>query len=213
MKILVGCEQSGIVRDAFTAVGHDAYSCDMLPSERPGKHIQGNVLDILNDGWDLAIFHPPCTYLSNVGSSWLYRQPGRFELREQAFDFFMKLVNAPIPMIAVENPVGYPNKAYRKPDQIIHPYYFGDRDMKKTCLWLKGLPKLWYWMERDLFGQRTATDTPEPLQVCKDGRKLYFTDAQPSGKNQAARRSATFPGIAKAMAAQWGNLEAKRETA
>ena len=143
MKVLVACEFSGRVRDAFTALGHDAISCDLLPSETPGKHYQGNVLDIINEGFDLMIAHPPCTYLSVAGNAHLKR-PGRIEKRLEAYQFFLKLANAPIYRIAIENPVGYINTNYRKPDQIIHPYYFGEPFQKRSCLWLKNLPLLMY---------------------------------------------------------------------
>lgn len=200
MRVLIACECTGRVRESFAAQGHDAWSCDVKPSHQPGNHIQGNVLDVLNQGWDLMIAHPPCTYLSNVGNAWM-KLPGRLELREQAMMFFMELVNAPIPRIAIENPVGYPSRAYRKPDQIIHPYYFGDRDMKRTCLWLKNLPKLWYWNNDDLFGKRTATEVPEPYYVDYTGKKRYFVDAK---FKSGSTRSDTFPAIAQAMANQWG---------
>jgi hypothetical protein len=205
MRVLVGCEVSGQVRDAFASMGHDSWSCDVQASHAPGNHIQGDVLDILNDGWDLAIFHPPCTYMCNAGMARI-NEPGRRAKRDEAFEFFMRLVNAPVEHICIENPAGYPNTAYRKPDQIIEPYYFGDRELKQTCLWLKKLPPLWYWKEDDLFGQRTATDYPEPARVCKNGRRLYFVDAQTPGEDRAARRSKTFPGIARAMAMQWSAI-------
>jgi hypothetical protein len=204
MKILVACEFSGRVRDAFTRRGFDAWSCDILPSETPGKHIQGDVRKILNDGWDLMIAHPPCTYLSYAGLRY-WNVPGRKELRQEAMQFFMEMVNAPIEKICVENPVGYPNTVYRKPDQVIHPYYFGDPFLKKTCLWLKNLPKLWYWKIDDLFGKQTMSEFPEPIYATprSDGttKLRHFTEAM-HGKE----RSITFPGIADAMAEQWGRL-------
>ncbi|OGO74949.1 MAG: hypothetical protein A2203_00310 [Chromatiales bacterium RIFOXYA1_FULL_46_5] len=142
MKILIACEFSGIVRDAFAARGHDAWSCDLLPTERQGQHIQGDVLGILNDKWDMMIAHPPCTYLCSSGLHWNNRTPGRDELTKQALDFVFKLLNAPINKIALENPVGRINTAYRKPSQSIHPWQFGHDASKKTCLWLKKLPIL-----------------------------------------------------------------------
>src|SRR5438132_942736 len=134
MKVLIACEFSGVVRDAFAAKGHIAWSCDLLPSERPGNHIQGDVLDILGDGWDLLIGCPPCTYLSYVGKRH-WNKPGRAELREDAMRFFLALANSSIDKIAIENPLGYPSKVFRKPDQTIHPYYFGEPVQKRTCLW------------------------------------------------------------------------------
>lgn len=202
LKVLVACEFSGRVRDAFQALGHDAWSCDLLPTETPGKHIVGDVMQVINWNWDLMIAHPPCTYLSYAATKY-WNKPGRAELRESSMQFFMAMVNAPIPMICVENPVGYPNTVYRKPDQIIQPYYFGDKFLKRTCLWLKGLPKLWYWEQDDLFGKRTATDYPQPVYVeNKNGKKKnrHWTEATSGGQ----ARSMTFYGIANAMAQQWG---------
>jgi hypothetical protein len=198
MKVLVACEFSGIVRDAFKAKGHYAMSCDLLPTEREGLHYQGDVFDIINDGWDMMIAHPPCTYLSYAATrSW--NNPGREEKRLDALDFFMKLINANIEKICVENPVGYPNTVYRKPDQIVHPYYFGDPFMKRTCLWLKNLPLL-QWDK--------SVTKPEPLYVQvggrNDGKKIHFTEALPPTKDRWKIRSTTFQGIADAMAEQWG---------
>jgi hypothetical protein len=192
MKVLVACEYSGTTRDAFLKLGHDAMSCDLLPTESEGPHYQGNVLDILYDGWDLLIAHPPCTYLSYAAtSSW--NNPGRAELREQALEFFILFINAPIEKICVENPVGYPNTVYRKPDQIIHPYYFGEPEMKRTCLWLKNLPLLTY----DIANKKNK---PEPYYVDSNGKNRHFTDATRGGKT----RSKSFKSIANAMASQWG---------
>ena len=220
MRILVACEFSGAVRDAFAALGHDAWSCDLLPTENPGQHIQGDVLEVLNDGWDLMIAHPPCQYLT-VASNRLWHLPERASLRRRAALFFYKLYTAPIPQICVENPVGWMNSHFRKPDQIVHPYYFGDRDMKKTCLWLKGLQPLWFWEADDLFGKRTMTDHPEPLyvherkpsQYYKGGeiKKRYFVDHK--GSKSGHERSRTFPSVAAAMAAQWGKFEIKDSSA
>lgn len=204
MRVLIACEFSGIVRSAFAALGHDAWSCDLLPTEIPGQHYQGDVRDLLSQEWGLMIAHPPCTYLSVAANS-VWNAPGRAELRQDAADFFMLLVNAPIDRIVVENPVGFMNTAYRHPDQIIHPYFFGERHLKKTCLWLKNLPKLWFWKSDDLFGQRTMTDYPEPIYTDKRGgrsKKRYFTDANHGGH----ARSRSFISIAREMADQWGNL-------
>jgi hypothetical protein len=216
MRVLVACEFTGKTRDAFARLGHDAWSCDLLPSEKTGNHYQGDVRDMLSEHWDLMIAHPPCTYLSRAANR-VWNAPGRAELREEAFAFFMQLVNAHVAKICIENPVGYANSAYRKPDQIIHPYYFGERQLKRTCLWLKGLPKLWYWPVDDLFGKRTMTEYPEPLYVherapsknYKGGevKKRYFTDAKAivngNKVTEAHERSRTFDGIAQAMARQW----------
>jgi hypothetical protein len=199
VRVLVACEFSGIVREAFKKRGHDAWSCDLLPTEIPGQHIQGDVLKILDDGWDLMIAHPPCTYLSYVANrSW--NNPGREEKRKDALEFFMQFINAPIEKVCVENPVGYPNTVYRKPDQIIHPYYFGDAFQKRTCLWLKGLPKLDY--------SKTLIDKPEPMYICQGpkskGKRINWCEGYRGG-NRAHNRSRTFQGIADAMAEQWGD--------
>jgi hypothetical protein len=203
MKVLVACEFSGIVRDAFAARGHDAWSCDLLPSERPGNHIQGDVLLWLDRGWDLMIAHPPCTYLSYAAMSY-WNRPGRAELRKEAMAFFMKLYDAPIPKICIENPKGEPMTAFRSPDQIIQPYYFGDPQQKTTCLWLKNLPLLEHLEQDTLFGEKqTHVNKPKPVFCDKTtGHKRYFTDALSDGKGHG--RSRTFQGIANAMAEQWG---------
>lgn len=144
MKVFIACEVSGIVREEFAKMGHDAWSCDILPSEIPGKHIQDDALNHLNDGWDMMIAFPPCTFLCVTGNKWMKpeykdRFPNRVEEREKAKEFFMKLINAPIEKIAVENPIGIMSTCYRKPDQIITPCQFGYKMPKKTCLWLKNL--------------------------------------------------------------------------
>lgn len=200
MRVLVACEFSGIVREAFRAKGHDAISCDLLPTERPGPHIQGDVLDILDDGWDMMIAHPPCTYLSYAATH-CWDAPGREALRQDAMDFFMALYNAPVSRVCIENPVGYPNTKFRTPDQIVHPYYFGDNDMKRTCLWLRGLPKLYHISETTLFERKTHTRKPEPIYHRRgSGEAIHFTEAKHGGHE----RSRFFQGIADAMAEQWG---------
>lgn len=141
MKVLIGCEYSGILRDEFAARGHDAMSCDLLPTEKPGKHYQGDVRDILNDGWDMMIAHPPCSHLAVSGAAW-FEQKRKDGRQQQGIDFFMLLVNAPIERIAIENPIGIMSTVYRKPDQIVNPFNFGDPVRKPTCLWLQNLPKL-----------------------------------------------------------------------
>lgn len=193
MKVLVACEFSGIVREAFRKKGHDAWSCDLLPTEIPGQHIQGDVLPILNQGWDLMIAHPPCTYLTYAGAgSW--NKPGRKESRQDAVDFFMTLYNAPIPKIAVENPRGYICKVFRQPDQTINPFDFGEPERKRICLWLKGLPPL-------MCGPIIYEVRPKKTYLKSNGRKYNCYYHQ--GKN-AHERSRFFQGIANAMAEQWG---------
>jgi len=205
-RILIACEFSGTVRDAFTKRGFDAWSCDLLPSETPGNHIQGDVLSVLNEGWDLVIGHPPCTYLSYAATKY-WNDEGREEKRRDAFDFFMKIYNAPCEMVAVENPVGLPNTIFRKPDQIIEPYFFGDNHRKKTCLWLRGLPKLIHVKQSDLFYVKTHIDPPNPIYIDKKtGKKRYFNDAISGSRNGGHLRSKTFQGIADAMAEQWGDF-------
>jgi hypothetical protein len=142
MKVLVACEYSGRVRDAFLALGHQAMSCDLLPTDVPGPHHQGDVFDVINDGWDLMVAHPPCTYLSVSGMHWTTRGLRDPQLTEDAMAFVERLMNAPIKRIALENPVSIISSRIRKPDQIIQPWWFGEDASKKTCLWLKDLPKL-----------------------------------------------------------------------
>ncbi len=188
MRVLVACEFSGRVRDAFRALGHGAVSCDLLPSDTPGPHIRGDVIEHLDDGWDLMIAFPPCKYICNGGNNWLNRRPDLKwrENRDKGADFFMEFINAPIPKIAVENPIGCMSSRYRKPDQVIHPWMFGHPVRKDTCLWLKGLPKL------------TATDIiPGPYKKWD----FWSTERHKDGRDVKA---ITFPGIAAAMAAQWG---------
>ena len=181
MRVLIGCEFSGIVRDAFRRRGHDAYSCDLLPCEKdPEYHIQDDVLLVLDYGWDLAIFHPPCTHLAVSGARWFKdKQPEQAE----ALDFVRQLLAAPIPKIALENPVSIISSRIRKPDQIIQPWQFGHGETKATCLWLKGLPKL----------------TPTNIV---DGRVERVHKLPPS-PDRWKERSRTMLGIANAMADQW----------
>jgi hypothetical protein len=196
MKILIACEFSGTVRDAFIARGHDAMSCDLLPTDKPGPHYQGNVFDIINDGWDLMIAHPPCTHLACSGAKHFAkkREDGR---QQQGINFFMALVNCKIPKYAIENPIGIMSSVYRKPDQIIQPWQFGHEASKSTCLWLKGLPLL------------------KPTQVVNKGEfvtfssgkrmtKWYADAAKLPPKEREKARNKTFQGIANAMAEQWG---------
>lgn len=186
MKVLVACEYSGTVRDAFARAGHDAWSCDVLPTESPGQHYQGDVRDILGNGWDLMIAHPPCTYLSVSGMHWTTRGLRDPKLTEDALKFVQLLLNADIPRIALENPVSIISTRIRKPDQIVQPWMFGHGETKATCLWLKNLPKLL------------------PTNVV-EGREQKMWKMSP-GKDRWKKRSKTYQGIADAMAAQWGTI-------
>jgi hypothetical protein len=203
VKVLIACEFSGIVREAFRARGHEAWSCDLLPTEIPGNHIQGDVLEILNEGWDLMIAHPPCTYLSYAATGY-WNQPGRARKRLEALDFFLTLWEAPIERICIENPLGCADTVIQKHDQVIEPYFFGDSAKKRTCLWLKNLPKLIYKTQDTLFEKQTAVEKPEPVYVDASGKRRYFTDAISGTRNGGHLRSKTFQGIANAMAEQFG---------
>lgn len=180
LRVLIGCEFSGIVRDAFLAKGHDAWSCDLIDTEVPGPHIKGNLLDILDQDWDMAIFHPPCTHLAVSGSRWF--KDKQIE-QQEALDFVFELLNARIPRIALENPISIISTHFRKPDQIIQPWMFGHGETKATCLWLKHLPKL------------------VPTNIV-EGREAKV-HKMPPGPDRWKNRSRTFKGIAEAMAAQW----------
>jgi hypothetical protein len=192
MKVLIACEFSGIVREAFAKRGHDAWSCDLLPTEKPGNHIQDDVIKHLDDGWDLMIAHPPCTYLSNAGARFLYPKgilnKERLKFGLDAKYFFMKLWQFPINKICIENPI--PSSVYELPpySQIIQPYYFGDMVQKKTCLWLKNLSPLKY-------------DIP---QGKPQSTKIAGNWFNKGGKERQKNRARTFQGIADAMAEQWG---------
>lgn len=196
MRVLVACEYSGTVRDAFIARGHDAMSCDLLPTDVPGTHYQGDVFDIINDGWDLMVAHPPCTYLCSSGPHWNKRVPGRQELTEEALEFVRRLMAAPIKRIAIENPIGCIGTRIRKADQTIQPWQFGHDASKATCLWLNGLMPL------------RPTEIVEPRII--DGKKRWGNQTD-SGQNRLPPsddrwkiRSETYSGIARAMAEQWG---------
>ncbi len=202
MRVLVACEFSGIVRDAFKARGHDAWSCDLLPCEAdPKYHIQADILSIIKQGWDLMIAHPPCTHLCCSGARWFYKKK---KLQEEALEFFRNLLAAPVKKLCVENPVGIVSSRIRPPDQIIQPYYFGDAFQKTTCLWLKGLPCLAHWDGDNLFFKNTHTDKGEFVTFAS-GKKMpkWYADL---GRTKEAGyiRSKTFQGIANAMAEQWG---------
>lgn len=203
MRVLVACEFCQIVTQAFRERGHEAYSCDLLPTEgNPDWHIQGDVLKHLDDGWDMMIAHPPCTYLSYAGTRH-WNVEGRYKLRLAAIDFFMEFVEAPIERICIENSFGIMEQVYRPSDQEIHPYYYGDSELKRTCLWLKNLDKLTYQLKDDMFALATATTKPEPLSIDSTPKhhKRYFTDSK---IRDSFLRAKTFSGIAKAMAEQWG---------
>jgi len=192
MKVLVACEYSGIVRNAFAAKGHDAWSCDILPTESPGNHYQVDVLEYLDKGWDLMIAHPPCTYLSNAGARFLYPKgklnKDRYKLGLKAKEFFMALYNAPINKICVENPISSRIFALPKYTQTIQPYEYGHPVQKKTCLWLKNLPEL---KPTNIIYKRQSTKIPGN----------WFNKG---GKDRQKNRSKFFDGFAKAMADQWG---------
>lgn len=198
MRVLVACEFSGAVRDAFTARGHDATSCDLLPAETPGDHYQGDVRDLLQAGrWDLMVAHPPCTYLSSSGARWLTQTPPkprpgvlygleRQSAQREALEFVRLLLDAPVPRIALENPISIISTKVRKPDQVLQPWQYGHGETKATCLWLKGLPHL------------QPTDLVE-------GREPRV-HRMPPGPDRWRERSRTFEGIAAAMAEQWGRV-------
>ena len=204
MRVLIACEFSGTVRDAFIALGHDAVSCDLLPSDSPGPHIQGDVLAALGDGWDLMIAHPPCTYLAVSGMHWTTRGMRDQQLTEDALDFVRALMDAPISSIAIENPISVISTRIRKPDQIINPYEFGDDASKNTCLWLKGLSLL---KPTKLIAPRIVT-TPSGKQAKRWGNQCdnYGQDKLPPSPDRWKIRSKTYSGIANAMAAQWRSL-------
>lgn len=193
MKVLIACEFSGTVRDAFIRAGHDAMSCDLLPTESPGPHYQGDVRDIISSGWDLMVAHPPCTYLCSSGLHWNKRRPERERETEIALEFVRLLMGAPIPRIAIENPIGCISSRIRKPVQIIQPWQFGHPESKATCLWLKGLPAL------------------KPTNVLATPATGRWNNQTMSGQNKISPsqarwklRSKTYQGIADAMASQWG---------
>ena len=193
MKVLIACEYSGRVRDAFIRKGHEAISCDLLPSDQPGPHYQGDVFDIMDQGFDLMIAHPPCTYLCSSGLHWNKRRPERALETEKAIAFVRRLMDANIPMIAIENPIGCLSTRIRKPDCIIQPFEHGHAESKATCLWLKNLPAL------------------TPSHLVEKPRSGRWNNQTISGQNNLGPskdrwkvRSLTYMGIAAAMAEQWG---------
>lgn len=216
MRVLIGCEYSGTVRDAFAALGHDAMSCDLLPTDKPGKHYQGDIFDVIDDGWDIGIFHPPCTYLSVSGMHWTTRGIRPQHLTDDALEFVRRLMSCKFPRWALENPISIISSKIRKPDQIIQPYDFGHDASKKTCLWLNGLPPL-----------KPTLFVPPRLVCCGieitngdkygcancNGEKVArqrWGNQTDSGQNTLTPsedrwkiRSETYSGIAQAMAIQW----------
>lgn len=195
MNVLVACECSGRVRDAFIAKGHDAMSCDMQPTEVPGPHYLGDVRDVLYEGWDLMIAHPPCHKLSRAGARW-WNKPGYAELSDAAAEFVFLLRDAPIERIAIENPIGQLNRRWRYPDQVIHPYQFGHPFSKATCLWLKNLPLL---EPTNILTEWTPLLPSNTGAGKRSGQRWH--KGHTSDPKEAAR---TFQGIADAMASQWG---------
>lgn len=185
MKVLIACEYSGRVRDAFIKIGHDAMSCDLLPTEVDGPHYQGDLRDVLNDGWDLMVCHPPCTHLAVSGARHFAAKLAS-GVQQEALEFVRLLLNAPIPRIALENPISIISSQIRKPDQVIQPWMFGHGEVKATCLWLKGLPKL------------------IPTNIV-EGREARV-HKMPPGPNRWKERSRTLEGVAAAMAEQWGDV-------
>lgn len=206
-KVLVGCEFSGVTRDAFAALGWDAWSCDILSSEKPGKHYKKDLREVLSlHNWDLMIAFPPCTYLSSVQTFLCRKDAQRVKSRIEAAAFFMELFTADIPHIAVENPCGVMNHIFREPDQIVHPYYFGDTVMKRTGLWLKDLPVLVHRRSADLFGnEATYGEVPPPSKtwVQKSTGKVKYMRQVNQIMLTGHERSRLSPFLAKAMAEQW----------
>lgn len=208
-RVLIGCETSGVVRESFRAAGVDAWSMDLLPAEDQSPHHiladhELHLLDVADAGWDLVIVHPPCTYLCSSGLHWCHKRPGRDRLTEKALDFVRALFKLRVPRLCIENPVGRISTAVRKPDQIVQPYQFGDNASKATCLWLRGLPPL-----------RPTQYVPGRVTGYReDGRPIVrWANQTDSGQNRLGpspdrwrKRSRTYPGIAAAMAAQWGPL-------
>lgn len=201
MKILVACEYSGVVREAFKKKGHDVMSCDLLPTDIPGNHYQGDIKDVLYEGWDMMIAHPPCTYLTNSGVMWLHKQADRWEKMKQGAEFFKLLLHAPIAKKVIENPIMHKYAIEiieKKQTQIIQPYMFGHMERKATCLWLHNVPKL----------KEGNNVFEEMMKLPKNKReRLHYL---PPSKDRWKLRSKTFQGIADAMAEQWSELPVKK---
>ena len=209
-RILIACEESDEVRGRFEALGFDAWSCDLQENRNPNaKHYQGNVFDIINDGWDAMIAFPPCTHLAVSGARH-FEQKRKDGRQQQGIDFFMEMINAPIKHIAVENPMGIMSTIYKKPSQIIQPYFFGDEAQKTTCLWLKNLPLLYHNRTHNLFdtdithvGKGDMIEFISKKGVKKSQPKWYADAFKLNADDRSKVRSKTFPGIANAMATQW----------
>ena len=201
MKILLACEESQAVCVELRKRGHEAFSCDIqeCSGDHPEWHIQGDVLEQLEKGWDMMIAFPPCTHLCVSGAAW-FEEKIKDGRQQEGIDFFMEIVNAPIPKIAIENPIGIMSNEYKKPTQIINPYYFGDPHPKATCLWLKNLNPLEHFPQDDLFNKKTWVE-PEYITSSKG---IKHSRIHWLGGGSGKERSKTFPGIAKAMAEQWG---------
>lgn len=198
MRVLVACEFSGRVRDAFIALGHDAMSCDLLATEVPGPHYQGDVFDVVGEGWDLLIAHPPCTDLAVSGARW-FAVKG-VERQEVALEFVRRLLSAPVARIAVENPIGVISSRVRRPDQVIQPWWFGDPEVKSTCLWLKGLPML---VPDQVVAPRWSVYRSRDERVSAWWQETGYLPRSVRGHV----RSITFLGVARAMAAQWSEAD------
>jgi hypothetical protein len=209
-RILIACEESDEVRGRFEALGFDAWSCDLQENRNPNaKHYQGNVFDIINDGWDAMIAFPPCTHLAVSGARH-FEQKRKDGRQQEGIDFFMAMINAPIKHIAVENPMGIMSTIYKKPSQIIQPYFFGDEAQKTTCLWLKNLPLLYHNRTPNLFdtdithvGKGDMIEFISKKGVKKSQPKWYADAFKLNADERSKVRSKTFPGIANAMATQW----------
>lgn len=208
MKILLACEESQAVCAEFRKLGHEAYSCDILPCSggHPEWHIQGDVLEQLDKDWDMMIAFPPCTHLAVSGAAW-FEEKIKDGRQQEGIDFFMKMINAPIKHIAIENPVGIMSKIYKKPTQIIQPYYFGDPFQKTTCLWLKKLPPLQHFKYPTIFDDEVTHVDKGEFITFPSGKRMSKWYALLRVNSERVRiRSKTFPGIAKAMGTQWGGV-------
>lgn len=211
MRILVACEESQAITKEFRKLGHEAFSCDLLPCSggHPEWHYQQDVFEVIDQGWDMMIAHPPCTFLAVSGARWLYNKDGsknedRYKNQAEALDFVQRLMDAPIDKIAIENPISVISSNIRKPDQIVHPYHFGDKASKSTCLWLKGLPKLKHTnvVEKGEFKEWVDKNTGKTKR-----QATWYYEALQKAKSPAERRtlrSKTFKGMAEAIAQQWG---------
>lgn len=207
MKVLIACEESQAVCKAFRAKGHEAFSCDLQECSggKPEWHLQEDVLSVINrEHWDLMIAFPPCTHLAVSGAAW-FEQKRKDGRQQSGIDFFMKFTQTKINKVCIENPVGIISKVYRKPDQIIQPYYFGDEAQKTTCLWLTNLPKLFHAKTADMFNENvTHVDRGEMITFPSGKRMAKWYALLRPDENRGGVRSKTFPGIAQAMADQWG---------